>query len=124
MLGGAVGITIAALLERGQGYRWAAGALFVVFAGASVFRYGNGFYPRLANDPARLRAIAASVKRLTQPGDLLVVMGSDWSPVIPFYCERRALMVPADRPWAAQAIQAYKQWFGERAGRRVDSEHS
>jgi hypothetical protein len=126
LLVGAVGIAIAALLERGQRYRWAGGALFVLFACVSVFRYGSGFYPRLASDPGgkELSAIARSVKQLTQPGDVLLVVGSDWSPVIPFYCERRALMVPADRQWAAEAIQAYRQWFGEHAGGRTAATRS
>jgi hypothetical protein len=123
LLVGAVGIAVAALLERGQGYRWAAGGVFMLFALASVFRYGSGFYPRLAHDQGgrELRAIARSVKELTEPGDVLLVVGSDWSPAIPFYCERRALMVPADRQWAAEALAAYRRWFGQEAAGRTDS---
>jgi hypothetical protein len=126
LLVGAVGFTLAALVEAGKGYRWAGGALFVLFALASFFRYGSCFYPRLAQDAAgrELQAIASAVKQLTQPGDLLVIMGSHWYPIIPFYCERRALMVPADPDWADQAVRAYRQWFGQGTGGNAHSSSS
>jgi hypothetical protein len=39
--------------------------------------------------------LARQIKGLTKPDDVLLILGFDWSPVIPYYCERRALMVPA-----------------------------
>lgn len=39
-------------------------------------------------------AIAQAVKSHTGPGGVVIIYGQNWSPVVPYYAERRALMEP------------------------------
>jgi hypothetical protein len=94
---GAVGIAVVAVLEKG--WSWIGGGLFFLMAAACLVRYGNDFYPRLANDSEafpEIRAVADSARKLTRPDEVLLILGLDWSPAIPYYSQRRALMIPGD----------------------------
>ncbi len=48
--------------------------------------------------------IALALKAATQPDDVLLGLGLHWSSVIPYYSERRAIMVPEERLDNAAAI--------------------
>jgi hypothetical protein len=96
---GAVGIALVAVLEKGGGWSWAGAVLFLLMSAACLVRYQRDFYPRLATDSDALpeiRAVADSVQKLTSPNDVLLILGMDWSPTIPYYSHRRALMIPPD----------------------------
>jgi hypothetical protein len=43
-------------------------------------------------------AIAKQLKVQTRPDQIIVIYGQEWSPVIPYYAERRALMEPTFVP--------------------------
>jgi hypothetical protein len=45
-------------------------------------------------------AIAETVRAHTSPGSVVIIYGREWSPVIPYYAERRALMEPSFVPRA------------------------
>ena len=54
------------------------------------------FYVRDIREPLDrpLLAIAQAVNTKTDPDSVVVIYGQDWSPVIPYYARRRAVMVP------------------------------
>jgi hypothetical protein len=92
----AAGIVVVALMEGGGASRWLGGALWVLIAAASLARYGESFYPRLtvgSEEAPEAGAVAAAVQAVTRPDDVLVTVGLEWSPLIPFYSQRRALMI-------------------------------
>ncbi len=71
-------------------------------------------------DP-RLLQVAHAARDATQPGDVLMIFGADWSSVIPYYSERRALM---DRfigrlPANPQAVEAVRRLAPARVGAGV-----
>ncbi len=60
------------------------------------------------------------LRTLTDPDDVIVVVGDDWSPVIPYYAERRALMLPVFRENDASYLaQAFANLAEERIGALV-----
>jgi hypothetical protein len=75
--------------------------LFAVVAGHLTYFY-RAYAPILSQaswtDP-KIR-IALAAKQNTSQDQALVVFGDDWSSVIPYYSERKALVIPA---WAPQA---------------------
>jgi hypothetical protein len=60
--------------------------------------YAPVFNPEAWNAPVIRIALAA--KQSTSQDQGLIVFGNDWSSIIPYYSERKALVIP---PWAPQA---------------------
>jgi hypothetical protein len=92
----AVGLVVVALMEGGGASRWVGGALWALVAVASLARYGETFYPCLVVDSDAVpeaSAVGAAVGAVTPPDDVLLTVGLEWSPVIPYYSKRRALMI-------------------------------
>ncbi len=102
----AVGLSIVALLERG-GWQHAAGMLLLLLAvGVSAWRYQTLHERLQRNADPHLIHIAESVRRVTDPDEVIIVLGDDWSSRVPYYAERRALMVAdwAERVPLSQAL--------------------
>ncbi|MCW5891768.1 MAG: hypothetical protein KIT14_14650 [bacterium] len=99
----AVGVAVLALLEAGGWRRWGG----VVLLLAAVLAGGGGYLRD--RRPTQLRAVpdlgrselARAVRASTHPSDVLVVYGEDWSSVLPYYLERRAVMDRGARDPAA-----------------------
>jgi len=73
--------------------------LLTVVSQLSWFRLH--FLPDILHPPNRwLLTIAQVVERNTSPDDVVVIYGQEWSPVIPYYAQRRALMEPTFVPGA------------------------
>ena len=90
----AMGLSIVGLLERG-GWRKVVGVvLFAATLAAAVYQHQTLYLP-LQRHPNRwpLR-IAEMIRRTTKPEDVIVIYGCEWSPEIPYYAQRRALMLP------------------------------
>jgi hypothetical protein len=116
----AVGFALVAALERGGRWSWLGGGLFLLVSAACLVRYERDFYPRLASDSDALpeiRTVADSVKKITQPHDVLLILGLEWSPSIPYYSHRRALMIPGE--FLQDLLQKPADWAKRLAPRRV-----
>ena len=88
----AIGIAIAALLERGGWTAWMGVLVFIVAIGACVAHYFPEYYSlQHTNKPGR-PAAAAIIDRDTKPTDVIMVYGLDWSPAFPYQAGRRAVM--------------------------------
>ena len=116
----AIAVSFSALVEAGGFLRLAAvmGMLALVAINVQAYRKDPLIGPRHQN-ATELGRIADRVRSLTSPDEVIVLLGFDWSPVIPYYSERRALMLP---PWvdlgltAAEAEQAVADLKGRKIG--------
>jgi hypothetical protein len=92
----AIGMGLVVLRERTGWLRQAAHVGLVIFIGVAVCRYYQYFYPKQKNRFSLywLEGVLQVVREETQPDDVIVVLGCDWSSEIPYYTHRRALMIP------------------------------
>jgi len=73
----------------------AAWGLLVVTVLSQLLRFYGFFAKDIANPYYReLLPLAQSVKTNTAPDSVILIYGQEWSPVIPYYSERRAVMEP------------------------------
>ncbi len=116
----AVGIALAALMERGGVYRRCAFYLLMAVLAVSVGRYVQYFYPKQSLDRLQVIEVARVIRQITRPDDVLVIVGCDWSPELPFYSRRRAAMLPNWRQVSLRNLPAYvRHWQGIRIGALV-----
>jgi hypothetical protein len=84
-----VGVALVRMLERTLVWQLVAVAL----ASWIVFAQMQTDWRELNNIQARNpMEVAEAAKALTQPNEVLVITGAEWSSVIPYYSQRRALM--------------------------------
>jgi hypothetical protein len=105
----AVGIALAALMERGGVYRRGAAYLLVALLAVSAFRYVQYFYPKQSLNRLQEINVAQAARRVTQPAEVLLIVGCDWSPEIPYYGGRRALMIPDWKTVSLRNLPTYLQ---------------
>ncbi len=99
----AIGLGIAAIAERG-GKLVGIVVLLVVVASQMIY-FRDNFAPVVRADQSGVQAVrvGAAIRALTRPGEAIVVIGDDWSSAIPFYGERKALVLPFFVPAALVA---------------------
>jgi hypothetical protein len=76
--------------EIGPAARW--GVALLVLA-VQVLGYLQSYYPR-QNTVADAPEIARAIRVVTAPDDVLLGFGMNWSSILPYFSERRAVMVP------------------------------
>jgi hypothetical protein len=87
----AAGFVIVGLMQRGGFARGLGLGLLIAFAAASAYTYFFGYYHEAQLLDVR-PGVAAAVRKLTKPSDVVLIWGKDWSSEIPFYARRRAVM--------------------------------
>lgn len=70
-------------------------AVWVTFAGLQACTYFKVYYP-IQHVQSNRGGLVDALKNITQPREVLVIAGNDWSSIIPYYAERRALMLRND----------------------------
>jgi hypothetical protein len=115
----AMGMGLAVLLQRGSWYRGVAYAGLLAFLVVGVGRYYQYFYPKQKNRFTErwLSSLVQVIQEETRPEDVLVVVGHDWSSEIPYYSQRRALMIPRWRQ--AEFLQNPQAFLKELEGYRI-----
>lgn len=101
---GFVGFAALSLVEGGGWGRAAGVALLLGAAVAQVGAYAGGYL--VAQRMNVQVPIAEAVRRMTEPSDVVLIYGADWTSVLPYYAERRALMDRADRPFTDPVMRA------------------
>jgi hypothetical protein len=97
---------VAALQVRPRPYVFAVSAFLVAFTFAiRVDAWRVAFWP---GDPDSELVSAAQIRSETQPGDLILIVGRDYSPAIFFYADRHGIMMPtfADRVTVPPSLTA------------------
>jgi hypothetical protein len=120
----ACGLTLGAfLLDNFAPSQWVKPlAIVLVFVAAQGFAYHySGYHLVQRMPPTQGGRIAAIVKGNTDPQSGILVFGFDWNPLIPYYAERRAFMVPWDNElyFTAGSQQALSNLA--RAGHAIDA---
>jgi len=73
--------------------KWGSAALIVLLLSAQLHTYWQGYRSdQLAYNPG-LQPFDRAVRDLTPAGSVIIVAGADWGAMIPYYSERKALMV-------------------------------
>jgi hypothetical protein len=92
---GAVTLAAAGLDARG-GWRSQLGrCLAVVFVAFALNDYVEHYYRIQSAEDLESAGVCQAVREQTSPDDVILVLGCDWSSEVPYYCRRRALMVPS-----------------------------
>ena len=88
---------LAILVSRlfSTGHRQAGWNLLTLTVASQLLWFGLFFVPEIRNPFNRpLLAISKAINAKTDPGGVIVIYGPDYSPVIPYYAQRRAMMEP------------------------------
>jgi Dolichyl-phosphate-mannose-protein mannosyltransferase len=91
-LNAACGFIAYGLICRRGAWRVAGFAILVLLASGGIARYYGVYFPSANTDNQAPLEIGREVQRLTETGQIIAVRGVDWSPEIPFYSQRRAIM--------------------------------
>ncbi|MBI2517725.1 MAG: hypothetical protein HYV95_12545 [Opitutae bacterium] len=115
----AVGLAVCGLLES-QVPRWAAWAVIVGLLAIQGHAYLVRLYPVQAAPSPGGSELTRALRQVTEPDDILIVAGDDWSSMIPYYAERRAFMIRRDLETTWQLIEpAFAALKGETVGALV-----
>lgn len=105
LLTGAVGLLLASAWDNPRltaGPRWALLVVVLLLQYCAFDRGYHYYYWKQAPTPPDI----ATIMRETIPADgVVLISGADWNPLLPYYSQRRALMVPADRDDEAQVLE-------------------
>lgn len=88
----AIGLVVVALAES-QVSVWLKVFVLAVVLGGQGWRYLDHYYPSQSQITEGGDGLTRSLQGVTQPRDVIVVLGQDWSSITPYYARRRALMM-------------------------------
>ncbi len=93
----AAGLMIASIWDDSRlprGANWLALALVLSF---QLHAYYRGYYSHHRNGSPAAPAMAAIIHDAVPADGVVLIYGADWDPLLPYYAQRRALMVPGHR---------------------------
>jgi hypothetical protein len=91
----AMGLALVALAES-HASRWVvAGSVCLLLIGQG-WRYREWYYPGQRAISPGGDGLSTSLRTLTNPGDVIVVLGQDWNSMLPFYAQRKGMMIRDD----------------------------
>lgn len=73
--------------------RWLSAALMVVPLAAFFASYRAEYFQLQSVRSLGGSGLTEAIRTLTPPKSVIIVVGADWSPIIPYYSERRALLI-------------------------------
>jgi type IV secretory pathway VirB3-like protein len=115
---GAVAFSALALLESSALRTRVCGWLFVFFIlGSELTGYATLYRPVQEMPNSEILQVADYLQRNTPDDSILIIIGADWNPLVPYYSHRRSLMIP-DWPslTEVQVKQAMENLRGEKIG--------
>jgi hypothetical protein len=77
-----------------RGANWLALGLVLTFQLHAFYR---GYYSHHRNPAPPPPELAALVRAAVPPDGVVLIYGADWNPLLPYYSQRRAVMVPGER---------------------------
>lgn len=97
LLVGGAGVLLAAAWDDPRLPRGTNWLLLGLMLATQAQAYYRGYHSHHRHPPAAPPALAETV-RTTVPADgVVLIYGADWNPLLPYYFQRRALMVPGER---------------------------
>lgn len=112
-----LGLGLVALLRNAR-LRWLGWGALVLVLGVQLHGYWQGYYQWQKVRSAGGSGLADALRNTTPPDSVLVVIGDDWSSILPYTAQRRALMIRA----GLQEDEAYQtRAFADLAGEKVSA---
>lgn len=93
----AAGLLLASLWECEQLPRAVRTVLLVVFFGAQLLIFHRGYADYLRREPTPPPGLADVVRTTTPKEGVILIYGWDWNSLVPYYAQRRVVMVPGGR---------------------------
>ena len=87
-----LGLALTGLAES-RAPRWLSAAALLTVVGCQAGRYLDHYHPTQSAISSGGDGLTAALKAMTRPDEVIVVFGHDWNSMIPFYAQRRAIMV-------------------------------
>jgi hypothetical protein len=100
----ALGLAVAGFAESPRVPRGLALVAAVVLLALQARHYWTTFYPD-QYQPGDAGGLSTALREMTGPDESLVIAGADWSSIIPYYAQRRALMVRSDLPGKREYLE-------------------
>lgn len=115
----AMGLALVALAESVVSRGVLALAVGLVLGG-QAWRFVDQYYPAQRNLSPGGDGLSASLRLLTNPRDVIVMLGQDWNSMTPYYAQRRAMMLRDEiAPDSERVERALAQLDGETIGALV-----
>lgn len=117
----AMGLALVGLAESGARIAWVLLGLAVI-CGGQAGRYFHHYHEEQSTIRPGGDALSFTMRQLTRPEEVLIIQNQDWNSMLPYYAERRALMIrePAESN-APQLEAAFAALAGEKIGALVVS---
>jgi hypothetical protein len=115
----AVGFAVMALLESGEVRAKLCGWLLILFVLWSGFSSQAELpYRTLQETPnGEILQLTDAIKKNTPQDSVLIILGADWNPLVPYYSQRRSLLIPDwENLTESQVQQALENLKGEKIG--------
>lgn len=90
----AAGLGLGRLLAAERGPLALRAGLVALLLAWGFGAYARSYFRLLPQGEARVPELSRALQAVTEPEDVLVILGQDWNPVVPYMADRRALMFP------------------------------
>ncbi len=100
-----MGFLIVSLLETDRGKTVTQFIALPLFLFVMYRTYLLGYYPIQKKNVVSHQPLARAIQTYTDPQGILLIYGLDWSSVVPYYSQRRALMDRDDLPFTHVVFQ-------------------
>lgn len=101
----ALGLVIVALAES-QVARWIKVSVLLMILTTQGWRYLEYYYPSQSAVSIGGDGLTRSLQAVTDPRDVIVVLGQDWSSITPYYARRKAVMLRDDAARDPNLVEA------------------
>ena len=105
LLVGAAGLLLASIWDDyrlPRGTNWLALALILIFQGYAFYR---GYYSHHRQPAPAPPALAKIIRDSVPPEAVVLIYGAHWNPLLPYYIQRRTIMVPGERENETQVLE-------------------
>lgn len=97
LLTGAAGFLLAAVWDDSRLPRGANWLALVLMLMCNLYAYYRGYHTHHIRPPTAPPALAALLRSTVPADGIVLIYGADWNPLLPYYAQRRTIMVPGER---------------------------
>ena len=102
---GAAGLVLAGLWDNSRVPLAVRAVLLVVFFASQLGLYYRQFGVYTRFEPPRPPEIATVIREVVPPEGVVLIYGWDWNSLVPYYAERRAVMIPLGRDFEFATLE-------------------
>ena len=111
----AMGLVVVSLAEAKHS-RWLVAGLVLLITGGQAGRYLDYYYPVQRDAGEEGSGLTQALRALTRANEYIIIVGQDWNSMIPYYAQRRALMLRNGETEPVRLDPALAAMRGEKAG--------